>query len=237
MKYFKLMHCFVIVACLCFIMSFSTEAKANGKFTVTSDGSSAVTVTITDAGIIGSEASVICYSPSWTGTRDIAQASKDIVYLGQKKSGQNVVTFKINAPAVAGKYTVSVGAQGAITDAKFVMVSSPNQPGNPQNPGNQPGVDTVKKPKAPKIAVKVKGKKAIVSWKKVKGVKGYKVYVSSKKKGKYKVKATVKKAKTTKCTIKLKKGKYFIKAKSYKKASGKTVYSKFSNVKKVVIKK
>ncbi len=236
MKYFKLMHCFIIMACLCFIMSFSMDAKANGKFTVTSDGSSNVTVNITDAGIIGSEASVICYSPSWTGTRDIAAASKEIVYLGQKKSGQNVVSFKINAPAAAGNYTVSIGAQGAISDKQFVMVAG-NQPNNPGTPGNQPGADKVKKPKAPKIAVKAKGKKVTVSWKKIKGVKGYKVYVSSKKNGKYKVKATVKKAKVTKCKIKLKKGKYFIKAKSYKKASGKLVYSKFSNVKKVVIKK
>lgn len=62
--------------------------------------------------------------------------------------------------------------------------------------------------------------------------------LSNKKKGKYKVKATIKKAKKTKCTIKLKKGKkYFIKACAYKKVQKKTVCGKYSNIKKVNIKK
>lgn len=86
---------------------------------------------------------------------------------------------------------------------------------------------------APKIKVSVKGKTATVSWKKIKGVKGYKVYISNKKKGKYKQAADIKKAKKVKCTIKLAgKKTCYIKVRAYKKNGKKIVYGKYSAVKK-----
>ena len=87
--------------------------------------------------------------------------------------------------------------------------------------------------KAPSIKVKVKGKKVTVSWKKIKGAKGYQVYTAKKKKGKYKRKATLKKATKVKYSFKLKKKKKcYIKVRAYKKVSGKMVYSKYSKIKK-----
>lgn len=86
---------------------------------------------------------------------------------------------------------------------------------------------------APKIKVALKGKTAVVSWKKIKGVKGYKVYTSDKKKGKYKQAVNIKKAKKVKCSIKLgNKKSCYIKVRAYKKNGKKTVYGKYSAVKK-----
>lgn len=85
----------------------------------------------------------------------------------------------------------------------------------------------------------VKGKKAKVTWKKIKGVKGYEiVYGLNKKctKGKKNVKASASsKSKTIK---KLKKGKtYYFKIRAYKIVEDIKIYGTWSNVKKVKIKK
>ncbi len=135
---------------------------------------------------------------------------------GYVKAGEAAGTSYTDKKCAAGKtyyYKVSATAQtkeSALSTAAKVKLMS-----------------------APKIKVKVKAKNAVVSWKKIKGVKGYKVYTSNKKKGKYKLAATLKKASKVKCTVKLKgkKGCY-IKVRAYKKNGKKTVYGKYSAVKK-----
>lgn len=84
-----------------------------------------------------------------------------------------------------------------------------------------------------------KGKKAVVTWKKVSGVAGYQVWYSPSKKFKGAKKATVKKGKTVKKTLtKLKKGTtYYVKVRAYKKVGKKTYYSAWSTVKSVKVKK
>ena len=94
----------------------------------------------------------------------------------------------------------------------------------------------IKKAKAAKTTVKVKALKkhrAKVTWKKVSGVTGYKVYRSTRKSGKYKLVKTVKKAKTLKyINKKLKKGKkYFYKVRTYTRIDGKNYLGKWSKVK------
>lgn len=222
---------------MCVILLLPVNAKADGKINVAADkNNAAVTVTVSDAQISGGEASVVCYNPSWNGSGDWQEASRYIVYMGQKKSGVGVFSFKLNAQPVSGNYTLVIGAAGVRNEVKFSFDSQANQIVTPDNPVST--VSPVSKLKAPKIKTRVKGSKVTVSWKKIKGAKGYKVYVSNKKKGKYKVKATIKKAKKTKCTIKLKKGrKYFIKVCAYKKVQKKNVNGKYSKVKKVTIKK
>ena len=102
----------------------------------------------------------------------------------------------------------------------------------------------VTKPKATKIVKLKKGKKSFtVTWKKVKGIKGYQVQYSTTKKFKKKVKGkkqvvktvTIKKAKTVKKTVKkLKRNKkYFVRVRTYKVVNGKKYYSKWSKVKAV----
>lgn len=82
-------------------------------------------------------------------------------------------------------------------------------------------------------AVRKTSKKAIVSWKKVKGAAGYQVKYSLKKN--LKSAKTKNVAKKTKLTITgLKKNKvYYVTVKAYKKADGKKVYGKASKVVKI----
>ena len=89
---------------------------------------------------------------------------------------------------------------------------------------------------APKTAVKVTSYNSVeVSWKRVKGVKGYIVYCSDRKNGKYK---QVRKTTKTKVHFsKLKQGKtYYYKVKAYRTADGQPVYGKYSKVVKRQIK-
>ena len=86
--------------------------------------------------------------------------------------------------------------------------------------------------KAKKVRAKRVGQQRIrVSWNRVKGADGYKVYRSTKKNKGFKAVKTVKRGKTVKYTTgKLKKGKrYYFKVRAYRKVSGKKVYSAYSS--------
>lgn len=91
------------------------------------------------------------------------------------------------------------------------------------------------------VSVKnLKGKKAKVVWKKNLRSNGYQIQYAIKKNFKSGLKnTTIKKNKTTSTTLKkLKKKKtYYVRVRTYKTVSGKNYYSKWSNVKKVKIKK
>ena len=97
----------------------------------------------------------------------------------------------------------------------------------------------IKKPaKVKKVKAKnKKGKKIRVSWKKVKGAKGYQVkYALNKKFTKKKKTKLVKKTKVTLKKLKKKK-KYYIKVRAYKLNGKKKVYGKWSKIVKVKVKK
>lgn len=87
----------------------------------------------------------------------------------------------------------------------------------------------------PVITLKAKKKAAVVSWKKIKGVSGYEIYRSTKKKKGYKKIKTAKKAAVVKYTNKklTKKKKYYYKIRAYKIVDGKKVYSSYSSPKSV----
>ena len=75
--------------------------------------------------------------------------------------------------------------------------------------------------------VKVKKRtKTQISWKKVSGAKGYQIYASKKKNGRYTLLKTIKKARTTKFTVKKPKA-----SKTYYKIRGKKKYGEFSAIK------
>lgn len=78
--------------------------------------------------------------------------------------------------------------------------------------------------------------KAALSWSKVSGAKGYQIYRSSKKTGKYKLVKTIKKGTTLSCNIKHPKGTvYYYKIRAYTAgADGQRVYGKYSAVKSAV---
>jgi hypothetical protein len=91
-----------------------------------------------------------------------------------------------------------------------------------------------------KISKLSAGKKsAAVTWKKIGKAEGYQVVYAASKSFKGKKTVTIKKAATVKATVKkLKKGKtYFFKVRGYAKIGGKTVYTKYSPVRKIKITK
>ena len=109
-----------------------------------------------------------------------------------------------------------------------------------------PAAQTTAQPAAPKNNKKVKvasakaGKKSVkVTWKKVKGIKGYQIQYSTNKKFKKGNKTiTVKSAKSTSATIKKLKSKkkYYVRMRTYKIVNGKKVYSAWSKAKSVKVK-
>ena len=109
-----------------------------------------------------------------------------------------------------------------------------------------PAAQTTAQPAAPKNNKKVKvasakaGKKSIkVTWKKVKGIKGYQIQYSTNKKFKKGNKTiTVKSKKSTSATIKKLKSKkkYYVRMRTYKIVNGKKVYSAWSKAKSVKVK-
>lgn len=95
---------------------------------------------------------------------------------------------------------------------------------------------TVTKPKATTIkSLKKSGKKAVkITYKKVSGVSGYQIYMSTKKKAGFKKIATLSSKKSSYTKGKLKKGKkYYFKVRTMKKVSGKYRYSSFSKVRSI----
>ena len=95
----------------------------------------------------------------------------------------------------------------------------------------------VKKVKVVPATVKIgkivkRGNAQKVSWKKVSGATGYRVYQATSKNGKYKMVKDINKGKTTSYTTQnLKNGKtYFYKVRAYRTVGGKKVYGSYSNV-------
>ena len=83
------------------------------------------------------------------------------------------------------------------------------------------------------------GRNARITWKRVAGANGYKIYRATKKKGKYRAVKTLKSGRTVKFTNKkLKKGKrYYYKVRAYRNIGKKKVYGKSSIARSVKIRK
>lgn len=87
-------------------------------------------------------------------------------------------------------------------------------------------------------SVKAGSKRATVTWKKVTGATGYKVYMATKSNGRYKLVSTVKgNSKVTYTKKKLTKNKkYYFKVVAYKKVGSKTVIGSYSSARSVKVK-
>ena len=126
---------------------------------------------------------------------------------------------------------------GTWTSAGYTPApATPTTPAAPVAPTAAVKKTTVSNPKAPTIkSLKKSGKKAIkITYKKVSGVSGYQIYMSTKKKSGYKKIATLSSKKSSYTKGKLKKGKkYYFKVRTMKKVSGKYRYSSFSKVRSI----
>lgn len=142
------------------------------------------------------------------------------------------------------KYTVATDATGNITititgigeNCEGTVVKTIAAKDNPNRPTQKPTTTKIKVAKVSPKAKNVKGKKIKLSWKKIKGVKGYQVrYALSK--GKLK-KAKIKACKKNSYVIKkLKNKKYFVQVRAYKVVGKKKYYGAWSKVKSVKVKK
>ncbi len=100
-------------------------------------------------------------------------------------------------------------------------------------------IEKIKESKAKVASIKSKSKKKVtIKWKKNSYAQGYKIYRSTKKNKGYKCIATIKGKKKVSYVDKKVKSKktYYYKIRAYKKSNGKTIYSKYSPVKKVKVK-
>ena len=93
---------------------------------------------------------------------------------------------------------------------------------------------TVSPAKVKSVTAKFKNSsKVTITWKKVSKAKGYQIYRSKKKNGKYKLVKTIKKGSTKKYNVSHKEGKtYYYKVRAFvTNANGKRVYGTFSTAK------
>ena len=98
---------------------------------------------------------------------------------------------------------------------------------------------TVSVPKVSFISLKAsRSKKAVLKWKKIKGVSGYEIFYAIGKKKNWKRAKTIKKANTTKLTWKKLKSrkKYYFKNPGYKIVGGKKYSGKYSKIRSVKVK-
>ena len=139
-----------------------------------------------------------------------------------------------------GNVTVTVKAIGDdFTGSKNITIKAEDNPNKPVTTTPAPTTKkiTVGKVKLSK-AQNVKGKKIKITWKKIKGVTGYKVRFALSKAKLKKAKAnTVKKNVSSYIIKKLKKKKYFVQVRAYKIVNKKTYMGAWSNVKSTKVSK
>lgn len=247
----KKISCFTALLALCMCCVIGIKASAGSvAVTVKPDiQGEAVNVTIAGEKWDGQNVSLVLYIPGYDATaKNLAANAGYISYVGQVKvSGQTQVKIPLKGKVEKGLYTLVLGAKsGKVTKTfSFYPENTPVPTATPlaKQGGNVTPSPTQKNTskvsvKKPSIKVKAGKKSATISWKKDSKAKGYKVYMATKKKGKYKVVATIKKNKTVKVTVKkLKKGKrYYFKVAAYQIIQNKKVTGKASAVKSVKIK-
>lgn len=180
-------------------------------------------------------------SPVWTSSNSSVAAISGNTVVG-KKAGTATLTAKANGLQTA--VAVTVKAQSSSAGAAKPSTPSATKPSG--STASKPSVSTkaVKPPKTKLSSVKGAKKSLKIKWKKqTKNVTGYEIWCSTSKKftKKTTVKKTVKKAKTTSLTVKKLKAKktYYVKVRTYykDKATGKTIYSSWSKVKKAKTKR
>lgn len=227
------------------------QADGAEDISVKTDAKTAkVEATVTNTAWDGKQMSVVCYEPGWDGKADWKNTNA-IVYLSQTKATASTqLSFKVKGGVKEGNYTLVVGAAGKKITKTFSFNTTPEatpeatksadvKPEATKSPETTKGDGEKAKTLAkPVVKVKAGKKSAVVSWKKVAGAKGYKVYCATKKNGKYKLVATIKKAKAGKTKVKkLKKGKkYFFVVRAYKMSGKKVVLGKKSVIKAVKVK-
>ena len=149
------------------------------------------------------------------------------------------ITGNVDLDYKIGNWTSAGYTPAPTTPATPTAPATPTTPATPPAPATPTTAvkkTTVSNPKATTIkSLNKSGKKAVkITYKKVSGVSGYQIYMSTKKKSGYKKIATLSSKKSSYTKGKLKKGKkYYFKVRTMKKVSGKYRYSSFSKVRSI----
>lgn len=208
----------------------------------------------------GSTLPVLNYAASTEVKPDTAKPGKVILSQVQSTSYQSIKLTWEKASGAAGYEiyrasskngaykNIKTTGSGTVsyTDKKlttgktyYYKVRAVAKPGNAAINGEFSDIKAAK-PVPAKAVLKsvknVKGKKAAIKWKKVKGATGYAVYRSTSRNGKYRmVKKLNSRKKINFTNTALKKKTYYYKVRAYTKVKGKIVYGAYSDVKKVKI--
>lgn len=159
-----------------------------------------------------------------------------VEYSDNVEAGTATVTIRgigANTGSVTKNFTITPKKEAETPQVQ----SKPTVTPKPAGSGNTSAIK-VEKPTRFKVK-NISKRKVKLTWKAAKDAKGYEIYRSTKKNGKYKKIKTITKKSTVKYTnSKLKKKKqYFYKIRSYKVVNGQKYYSSFTGVKKIRIKK
>ena len=165
---------------------------------------------------------------TWNKLDEAAGYEVAIVEKGKYKKLGTTKSFKFSLKKLSVKksYKIAVRAYGKDSDGKVYY-------GAYEVTTVAPGVGRVKIKK-----LKVGKKKITITWKKIKGISGYEVYMSTNKNKGFKKIATIKKAKKVKFTKKKLKSKkkYYFQVRAFKKVGKKKIYGAFSKVKSKKVK-
>ena len=250
--------CIMIVAT--FLLSHGIRANSTIVSITTKQSTSTASVTVTDATLTGKQISVLCYAPGAKSPWNDLEANKKYLLYMNQFTAQDTTTFsiKIRKELVSGLYTLVVSSEKGQTVNQFRFLPEEETPApsdNPQNtekpsqmtpvptnkPEDKPSASTKpeKKLSAPaQVKAKSTGKKKItVTWKKVKGAKGYQIFLATKKAGKYTQKQVVSgSSKQSVVLKKLKSGKvYYVKVRAYNLSGKKKTAGNFSKATKVKV--
>ena len=143
-------------------------------------------------------------------------------------------TLKVTSVLNKGTYYVRISRY--YSDCKYVLKFNPQSTSKKSSSSSKSKKSTSKKKSSVKKPAKVKGLKitkigrrtARISWKKVKGAKGYQVKVATNKSFFYSIKKFTKKKRVA--LKNLYSNKYYIKVRAYKKKKGKKIFGKYSKI-------
>lgn len=163
------------------------------------------------------------------------------------KKLSNVTGYEVyRATSANGKYTKvktttsTTYKQGKLTRGKtyYYKVRAYKTVNGSNIYGNYSSVKAMgTKPQTPSIKLYAGNKKAKVVWKKISGISGYEIYMSTSKNGTYQKVKTSGAKNTAYLKTGLIKGKvYYFKLRSYRTVGGKKIYSSWSSVKAIKVK-
>lgn len=228
----------------------TSVATVDSKGKITAKGLGTATITATTYNGLSASCKVTVSIGKVSGLKAASQSTSQIKLQWNKQngvSGYEIYRYDSSKKKYTKIKTITKASTATYTDKKKssgtsykYKVRAYKKNGSKKTYGSYSSVlTTATKTSKPVIRVTAGAKRATVKWSKIKGASGYEVYMSTKKSSGYtKVKTLTKSSKVSYTKSGLKKGKtYYFKVRTYKKAGDKKIYSSYSSVKSIKIKR